>query len=167
MRGSLFEVVERLFEASKRNRNTDARLIRLEDDEDRRLAGLELLHQRVVDHHLRIACERMAALERRMPHILIVDFETESWRQQDAERSEDAQHARAVREPLEVDGQPDVVAVFRGYALHERADAVLGAGRRILTHDLPGTVLRFDGSLLRARGLDRAGEQERGEKEKR
>ena len=55
-----------LGKARKRDRNADARLLGLEDDEDRGLSGLQLLDELVVDGHLRIAGERLAAVERRM-----------------------------------------------------------------------------------------------------
>src|SRR4029078_11562079 len=100
---SLFQLGQRFLKTSERNRNSDTRLLGLEDDEDGSLAVLQLLDQRILDHHLRVAGERVAAQKGRMPHILVVDLQSKSRRQQDAERRKHAQNARAVGGPLEAD----------------------------------------------------------------
>ena len=124
-----------------------------------RLALLQLLDQLILDDHLRVAGERMAAQERRVPDVLVVDLEAEPRRQQHAERRKHAQHALAVGEALEIDGEADVVAVLGRHALHQRAHLVLGARRRRLAHHLPVAVLGLDGAALgqlcRCGALDR------------
>ena len=72
---ALFEFGKRFLEAGKRDRDSDARFLGLEDDEDCRLAALELLNERIVDHDLRVACKAVAAQERRMADVLVVDLE--------------------------------------------------------------------------------------------
>src|SRR6185312_871120 len=77
---SLFQLGQRFLKTSERNRNSDTRLLGLEDDEDGSLAVLQLLDQRILDHHLRVAGERVAAQKGRMPHILVVDLQSKSRR---------------------------------------------------------------------------------------
>src|SRR5215831_7676838 len=142
-----------LAETGKRDRNANARLLGLENDEDCGLARLELLNEVRLGDDLGVTGKVMATHERGMTHVLVVDLETEARRQQHAPGREHPQHALAVGELLKIDGEPDVVAVLRRDALDERAHLVLGAGRRRPAHDLPVSMLGFDGPTLgRLRG---------------
>ena len=102
-----------------------------------------------LDHHLGVAGEGVAAHERRVADVLVVDLEAEARRQQHAERRKHPQHALAVGELLEIDGEADVVAVLGRHALHQRAHLVLGAGRGRLAHHLPVAVLGLDRAAFR------------------
>ncbi len=99
-----------------------------ENDEDGCLPGLELLDERIFDDDLSVASEAMAAQKWCVADIFIVNFETEPRRQQHAERRKDTKHARAVRELLKIDGQPDIVLVFGSNALHEAQTPFLAPG---------------------------------------
>ena len=103
-RRSLLQFNQGFLESAERDRNADPRFLRLEDDENGGLAVFELLDQRILHHHLRVSCERMAAHKRRVPNILVIDLQTEARRQQNAQRCKHAQNPRAVGKLLEVDG---------------------------------------------------------------
>jgi len=64
-----------------------------------------LLDQGRLDDHLGVAGEVVTAHERRMAHILVVDLEAETGRQQHTQRRKHPQDALAVGELLEIDGE--------------------------------------------------------------
>src|SRR5262249_33652765 len=91
---------ESLPEASQRDRNADARLLRLKDDEDCGLAGLQLLNEWGFGDDLGVAGEVVATHKRGVTHVLIVNLQSEARRQQHAQGREHPQHALAVGELL-------------------------------------------------------------------
>lgn len=145
----LLQLGEGLRESRKGDRNADARFLGLEDDEDGRLACLELLDELVLGDNLCITGEGMAAQKRRMPHVLVIDLQAESRWQQYPHGREHPKHAGAVGELLEIDRKADVVAILGGHALHERARLGFRAGWRSFAHHLPVAVLRLDGAIHR------------------
>src|SRR5215475_12292384 len=92
MPAALLQRDQGLVEAGERDWNADAGLLRLKDNEDGGLTRLQLFDQRIFQHHLSVAGEGMAAHERRVPDILVVDLEAQARRQQHAERRKHAQH---------------------------------------------------------------------------
>src|SRR5690606_15215387 len=78
------------------DRNADAFLGRLEDDEGRRLAGGERVDQRLFQDDLRVAAVLEATHEIGAANILAVDIEAEAVGQEHAERRQDAQDLRLV-----------------------------------------------------------------------
>ena len=123
------------------------------DDEDCRLAGGQPTDQLVLDHDLRVAGEGMAAQEWCMAHVLTIDLQAEPGRQQHAQGCKDPENSLAVREPLEVDRQSDVVAILGRYALDQSAHFGFRTGRRRTADDLPVTELSLDFSIDRLLGM--------------
>src|SRR5262245_25670676 len=136
----LFQIGERVAEALQAYGNADAGLRRVEGDEHGGAAGLHLVDDLVLQHHLRHAAALAAFEEGRIADVLAVDLESEPGGQQHAERNHYAKQLLVLADRLiEHDRETDIRPVLGGDALHQRAFLFLGP-RRGAAGDLPGAV---------------------------
>src|ERR1700722_6971279 len=143
----LRQLLDRIPEAGKGERDADPLLRRLKDDEGRRLSILHLVDQFVFHHDFGDAAIGQAAHETGAADIGLVDLEAEARGNQHAKRRDDAQQATLAVCRLEHDDdQGDVGTVLRRHALYERALLPRGAGRRFAT-GFPVAVFGFDDAL--------------------
>ena len=148
-------------EAGERDGDADAVFFGLENDEHGGFAGFQFFDEGVLHDDLGVAGEVLAAQERGVADILLVDFQAKAGREQDADGSEHAQNAGTVGKFLEVDGEADVIAVLGGDTLNERANLALGARGGVLAHHLPIAVLGLYRAFLGGKGGERGDERER------